>query len=252
MSTWVLLRGLAREARHWGGFARDLQQRLPPGDQVLCVDLPGTGSLWHEPSPASVTGLVQAARRELALLRSRAPYVLVALSLGGMVAREWAGRDPDVAASVLINTSLGGVAPFWQRLRPSSYPALLALARPGLALLPREQRILRLTSNAPAQEEVAQQWTAIAATAPVSRLNVLRQLLAAARYRPDGPARAPTLLLASTRDRLVSVECSRRLARAWNVPLREHPSAGHDLPLDDPQWVADAIIRWHRGLFHAV
>jgi len=26
--------------------------------------------------------------------------------------------------------------------------------------------------------------------------------------------------------------------------LREHPDAGHDLPLDDPQWVITQITQW--------
>jgi hypothetical protein len=26
--------------------------------------------------------------------------------------------------------------------------------------------------------------------------------------------------------------------------LREHPTAGHDLPLDDPDWVIGEIAQW--------
>lgn len=80
------------------------------------------------------------------------------------------------------------------------------------------------------------------------RRNLLRQLAAAARFRPDPrPPAVPTLLLAATHDRLVSVECSRAMARAWNVPLREHDDAGHDLPLDDPAWIVGQIAAWrHR------
>jgi pimeloyl-ACP methyl ester carboxylesterase len=246
MSTWVLLRGLAREARHWGGFAAALRQGLPPGHTVCSIDLQGTGSLWHERSPATVAGLAQAARRQLALLQPPQPCILVALSLGGMVAREWAAQDPQaVRGCVLINTSAGGLAPFWQRLRPASYPALLGILRPGQEALPRERSILRLTSNLPVSDALADEWAAYATSAPVARANVLRQLAAAARYRAEArPPAAPTLLLAARRDRLVSVACSRRIARAWGVPLREHPGAGHDLPLDDPDWVIDEILRW--------
>jgi pimeloyl-ACP methyl ester carboxylesterase len=247
MSTWVLLRGLARESRHWGGFAPALRQQLPPGHTVCTVDLPGTGALWRERSPDTVAGLVQAARRELARMPHQGPCLLVALSLGGMVAREWAAQDPHaVRGCVLINTSLGGLAPFWQRLRPASYPALLGLLRPGQSALRREQAILRLTSNLPVSDAVAAAWAEYAESAPVTRSNVLIQLAAAARYRADTRAPAvPTLLLASCRDRLVSVECSRRIAQAWGVPLRVHRDAGHDLPLDDPTWVITEITRWY-------
>lgn len=247
MTTWVLLRGLARESRHWGGFAAALRQQLPPGHSVCTIDLPGTGALWRERSPDTVAGLVQAARRELARMPHRSPCLLVALSLGGMVAREWAVQDPHgVRGCVLVNTSLGGLAPFWQRLRPASYPALLDILRPWQSTLRRERAILRLTSNLPVSAAVAEAWAAHAQNAPVTRGNVLFQLAAAARYRADTRVPAvPMLLLASRRDRLVSVECSRRIAQAWGVPLREHPAAGHDLPLDDPAWVIAEITRWY-------
>ena len=65
MTTWVLLRGLARESRHWGEFPRLLQQALPAGDEVLALDLPGNGSRWRERTPASVEALAEAARAEL-------------------------------------------------------------------------------------------------------------------------------------------------------------------------------------------
>ena len=38
--------------------------------------------------------------------------------------------------------------------------------------------------------------------------------------------------------------CSLRLASSWAVPLILHLHAGHDLPLDDPEWVIDQIQRW--------
>jgi predicted alpha/beta hydrolase family esterase len=78
----------------------------------------------------------------------------------------------------------------------------------------------------------------------VSRGNTLRQLLAAARYRCDDPPAVRTLLLASTRDALVDWRCSHAIAQAWDCPLREHPRAGHDLPLDDPGWVIDQVAEW--------
>ena len=43
-------------------------------------------------------------------------------------------------------------------------------------------------------------------------------------------------------DRLVSPRCSQRLAAAWKVPLALHPSAGHDLPLDDPDWLLAQLV----------
>lgn len=52
------------------------------------------------------------------------------------------------------------------------------------------------------------------------------------------------LVLNSRSDRLVSHLCSEAIARRLNLPLRVHATAGHDLPLDDPQWVAEQIADW--------
>ena len=76
----------------------------------------------------------------------------------------------------------------------------------------------------------------------------MRQLLAAMRHRPP-PRRPPVrmLLLASAQDALVSPRCSQRIAADWYLPLAMHPDAGHDLPLDDPQWLLRRISEWWEG-----
>ncbi|RYF18556.1 MAG: alpha/beta hydrolase [Comamonadaceae bacterium] len=245
MTTWVLLRGLARESRHWGEFPRLLQQALPAGDEVLALDLPGNGSRWRERSPASVEALAEAARAEWQRRGAPGPVVLVALSLGGMVALQWAMRHTaEVRGCVLVNSSLRGLAMPWQRLRPRALAELLFVALRGDAHA-RERRVLRLTSNYPVCDATAEDWTAHARSAPVSRANMLRQLLAAARFRaPRAAPPVPLLLLASTQDRLASVLCSRAMARAWQAPLVEHPTAGHDLALDEPAWFARQVAQW--------
>lgn len=251
MTTWVLLRGLGREARHWGRFPAELQRNLPGSDAVVTLDLPGNGRRWRESSPVDVDGLMQAARREIAGYPHRPPYVLVALSLGGMVALRWAALEQRrVRACILINSSLGGLSPFWQRLQPGSYATLLGLLLPGRSEESREEDILRLTSNLSPPQLPVQEWAGYAQACPVTRVNVLRQLWAAARFRAEGlQPPVPTLLLAGRGDRLVSPRCSRAMAQAWGVPLREHPEAGHDLALDDPQWAIGQIAAWYATRF---
>ena len=51
--TWVLLRGLTREQRHWGGFPKLLAEQLP-GAHIVALDLPGNGRLCAQTSPATV------------------------------------------------------------------------------------------------------------------------------------------------------------------------------------------------------
>lgn len=246
MTTWVLLRGLGREARHWGDFPARLQAALPAGHVAVALDLPGLGRHHRARSPDSLAGMVEAARREGAALPHRPPYVFVALSLGGMVALEWMQHERrQVAGCVLINTSLAGVSPPWRRLRPGALARLALLVRSGLHARERERGVLALTSNRTVDEAVLAAWTGIAESAPLTRANLLRQLKAALRARAarERPV-APTLLLVSQRDRIVHPSCSQRLSARWGMPLAAHPWAGHDLPLDDPAWVVTQIVAW--------
>lgn len=243
---WIFLRGLTREAVHWGGFANAFRQAMP-GAEVLMLDLPGNG-LWHaRPSPLSVAAMVAQCRAELALRGVAGPFQLLAMSLGAMVATEWARTAPaEVQGCVLINTSFGSFSPFYRRLRPRNYVALLREVLMAPTPLAAESAVLRLTSNR-AQERAAvvADWVDARAQRPVASSNALRQLVAAARYR--APRTCPVermLLLASAQDGLVSSQCSQAIASAWACPLVLHPWAGHDLPLDDPAWVAGQVAKW--------
>ena len=249
---WILLRGLMREARHWGEFPAMLRAAFPH-DTVVTLDLPGNGSLWQQRSPATIAAMVEHCRRSLRDQGIAPPYHLLAISLGGMVAVDWSARYPDeVPAAALINTSMRPFNPFYQRLRPANYPALLNLLLHGSDLQRREKMILRLTSSAAARPAVLAQWNQIARECPVSRANALRQLLAAARFRAASPPpRTRLLLLASAGDWLVNPECSQRLARAWGSGIAVHPYAGHDLPLDDGPWVTEQVRLWAAADTHA-
>ncbi len=192
--------------------------------------------------------MVEACRRDLQERGLAPPYHLLALSLGGMVALEWASRYPaEVARCVLINTSMRPYNPFYQRLRWRNYPAILALLLRG-GLERQEALILRLSRRAgTAPGAVLEQWLAYQRQYPVSRANALRQLRAAARYRAPAAAPAvPLLLLSGAGDQLVDPRCSARLAQAWQAPALVHPDAGHDLPLDAGPWVASTVAGWCR------
>ena len=54
--TWVLLRGLMREQRHWGAFVELLAKAFPQ-HQVVTLDLPGNGLLHQRASPWRVSAL---------------------------------------------------------------------------------------------------------------------------------------------------------------------------------------------------
>ncbi|MES2878469.1 MAG: alpha/beta hydrolase [Pseudomonadota bacterium] len=244
MATWIFLRGLTRESRHWGDFVAQFQAALPDS-RVIALDLPGNGQLNQQRSPRQVQDMVAHCRAQLALRHSEPPYQVLAMSLGAMVAVAWGQAHPqEVAAQVLINTSMRPFSPFYQRLRPRNYAALLKLAVLGAGPEQWERTVLRLTSNS-ASDAVLPLWLALKKTSPVARANTLRQLLAAARFSAAGlQAPIPTLILASEQDHLVSVACSKTLARQWGCDIRLHLHAGHDLPLDDGPWVAAQVREW--------
>jgi len=244
MSTWILLRGLTREARHWSDFTAHLQAALP-GSTILALDLLGNGRFHGQPSPLGIPAMVAQARQQLAEQGVAPPYHLLALSLGGMVAVSWAEAHPEaIAGCVLINSSFRGLSPWWERLRPMAWPALLRLVcTPTPA--GREQIVFRLTSRSqPGDPPLWEDWARLCREAPVSSRNALRQLIAAARYQAPQRAPVPTLLLASARDGLVACRCSQRLAQRWGCALSVHPEAGHDLPLDAGPWVAQQVSQW--------
>lgn len=246
MRTWVLLRGLTREARHWGGFA-DVLQRVMPEARVVVLDLPGCGVRRDRRSPARIEAIVRCLREDLRPSAGLQPLHLLGLSLGAMVAVEWMTRYPkEVSACVLVNASLRAFSPFYKRLSPRNYPLLARLALPGLSGRERESAILALTSNrGDPGGEIVRTWTGYRRDCPVSRSDAFRQLVAAARYGGGRSAPpVPTLVLAGEGDRLVDPDCSRTLALKWKAELQVHPTAGHDLPLDDGEWVATRIRDW--------
>lgn len=241
--TWVLLRGLVREQRHWEGFPATLASRMPDA-RIVCVDLPGNGVHWREPSPVAVADMVEGARADLRSRGIAGPYSLLSLSLGGMTAFEWMSRYPgEIARAALINTSLRALSPFWHRLRPQNYVRIVRdelLSRdPGR----RERMILEITTNlVPDREVYVQRWTQYARERPVSLRNSLAQLLAAGRYSaPANRPACPVLVLNGGGDRLVNPRCSERIAAVLGLPLERHPDAGHDVALDAGDWLAGRV-----------
>ncbi|WP_395055341.1 alpha/beta fold hydrolase [Polaromonas sp.] len=242
--SWVLLRGLTREARHWNGLP---QQLASAGEAVIALDLPGNGVYCGLRSPATVRAMTAFARAQLQRQGCEPPYRLLGMSLGGMVATDWAQQFPgEVAALVLINTSMRPFSSITERLRPGNWPTLLRLAARWNDARYSERVIHALTCE---RRETLEQdltaWDQIRSSAPVAAGNAWRQLWAAAQFTAaPGRPTCPTLLLSSEADRLVSPCCSKRLAQAWQVSHQQHPWAGHDLPHDDADWVCQTLADW--------
>ena len=252
----IILRGLSREASHSQRFLEALHVAMQQqhGEwqncRILCPDLPGTGTRFNEPSPTNINAILDALD-----LESIAPqFHLVGISLGGMLASALAERTPEIIASLtLVNTSFKRYSAIWQRFKVTrAHRILRALINwPNTEV--REQAIMKLVSNHTIYDgfgdqsfhEVLDTWVQIQREHPVSFANVRRQMQAAMNF--TGPEKAPCphiQILVSDTDQLVSPQCSYQLAKAWQVPIHAHPSAGHDLFLDDPEWSATQIGRF--------
>jgi len=266
-SQWILLRGLAREARHWGEFPELLKKEVQAlsgeaggSAQIDCVDLPGVGRYSEMRSPLSIAGLAEFAREKMVELRRRrrderqspaARTYLIAQSLGGMVASHWIHEWPrDFDGCVLINTSFRGYSPIHQRLRFGSLRHLANILRCYGNAAECERHVLRMVSNRPElYDEIAREWGAVLENRPVTPENFVRQLIAAALFQaPKRAPEIPVLVLNSAADRMVHPSCSKEIARRWHAEFRQHPSAGHDIPLDDGSWVAREIASWVKRL----
>ena len=248
--TWVLLRGLTREARHWAGFVQQLNHALHGSGKapirVLALDLPGNGSFNQETSPTSVRTMADCTRTRLQELEVPGPYCLLGMSLGGMVATGWALRHPeDIDRLVLINSSMRPTGSAIERLRPANWFTLAMVATRWRDDHHAEQMIHRLTCNRiDTLTDDVHDWLHLRKTNPVSLRNAWRQLRAAAAFAVTSAPACKVLILSSSNDQLVNPRCSTRLAKAWQARHHMHPWAGHDLPHDDADWVGRRIEEW--------
>lgn len=238
---WVLLRGLAREKHHTDEFIQKLQTASLDGT-VIAVDLPGAGEYHRLSSPISMEGIAEFVHSQLPKKNANPRYI-VAISLGGMVAMELAKLHPQsFDGLVIINSSFKNVSSFFERLQPEGlwYILKAALAKNSKD---REREVLNMVSNHPQRHQWIEPWALIAQQRPVTPLNFLKQLIAAGTYElPLQKPSLPIYVLTSEGDRMVNPKCSKKLAEHWQLPLAVHPTAGHEIYIDDPDWVIEQLF----------
>ena len=230
----VFLRGLIRSRYHWAGFPDRFSDY-----KVIQPELPGNGYLYAETTPTDIPAMMAVVRDQVRL-EHKGPVVLIAISMGGMIATEWAKQFPqEVVAMHQINTSLANMSLPWERMTTLGFFQLLACVGRRIAL---ENNIYKLTINRPITDSERKAWLSFAAAHPLRWRNVFVQLFAASRYK--GPMAAPigqVFFYNAAKDRLVRPGCTRRIASSWGKTLKTHPDAGHDLPVDAPDWLEQSI-----------
>ncbi len=202
---------------------------------TLALDLPGHGALADSPGPAqmSVANYAAAVREELAR-RGVQTACLVGHSLGAAIALRLAVDAPALVRRVAL---VGGGA----RLRV--LPALLAKAQSDPQAAGRE---LVTLGFAP---EHAEQAASYFAQRPATAPGMLYRDLAAC----DGfdmtaelpSISQPTLALVGAEDRLTPPKYATFLAeRMPNAQAKVIPGAGHYLPIEAPETLAQALDEW--------
>jgi pimeloyl-ACP methyl ester carboxylesterase len=247
---WLLLRGLAREQRHWHEFRPLCCERLG-AERVHVLDVAGVGTEHHRTPRPSLEWLARDLARRLPTFSAPdgagGRWSVLGLSLGGMIALELCRLFPQRLRSAVIVNASSRLSSSPARLRPG---AMMELLQASMSRDPvrREAVVLGLTSALPESDRLRYARLAAEFTrdAPISGRSVLAQLLAAARFVP--PARreiaARLLFVCAREDRLVDPRCTRDLAAWYGAESNQHAWAGHDLALDDPLWLCDRIERF--------
>lgn len=161
----------------------------------------------------------------------------VAPSGGGGVGR--ADRYQHASACALASAHAPARA---ARRRP--FAAVTALGRPQRTLDPAADQ-----SPATTRRRAARGLGRLAQAAPRQPRQRLAPVAGGAALRPGRTRpRGAGAGAGRRRRRPRRPCCSRRIAEAWGCTSAIHPDAGHDLPLDDPQWTIERIVGWHRTL----
>lgn len=239
----VLIRGLFRNQYHWGEFP-DLLRNALEETEIFCVDIPGAGERHLEASPTSIEAMVDAIRFKY---RFTSKLSIISLSMGGMIGLNWAYRYPqEINKLVCINTSSANSSYFYERLLPKNYfKILIALS---VNVKARETIIYSMVSskhisNKQKSHDVINNWVAINNKYPMKKRNFFYQLLAALSFHIEKPS-CELLFISSKSDKLVSYKATKALAKKWQSSLIINENDGHDIALDNPNWLCQQLINW--------
>ncbi len=240
---WIFLRGLARETRHWGKFPSIFQDTFPNTHHYV-LEIPGVGKKFEETPPTQLHRYADLLREELLELKNQheGPWGVLAISMGAMIAMLWAERYPhDFSAGIFINSSAGNLSSIRERFSPQAMKMVGELFFKE-DYIERERAILNLTTKKIlVTDELVQEYAKYSEEFPIKRGNFLRQIYAASKFKVPQELSFSPIILNGKFDSLASPKCSDILANHFKVPLYRDSESGHDLPLDNPEWIVKTI-----------
>ena len=243
-----LLRGLTRESGHWGeDFSNNLQQKFPNAE-ITYLDLPGAGIYYEEKAPMSVPKIMEFMReRNLEEIESsRGENIIVATSLGGMVAMEWVKEHPqDFQGIVMICSAFKYICDLDERAQKQVRRDMIRVMFQR-DLEKRETTLLEINSNDSNNfKENLESWIHIQEDQPMSKANILRQTIAGMRYGiQDFVPQIPLLIIGSKADRMVCTTCIEKVHDEFGGELAWNENSGHGVPIDAPEWLVDTFKEW--------
>ncbi len=244
----LFLRGLMQDPGSLKNFADRLRTHAPHLN-VHTLDLPGVGSEYRRVSPLSITAIrIDLAKRFHERIAQKkwpiGPWMIAGAGIEAMVAVDWASAESDLFRKlILMNPSSADSSRLADRFRyRARFPMLFGLFGGDRPLAVRSYLGAvsnRYRSNDQKSKTIENDLVHSRHDRPPSPLTAFRHLVSASHFElPVDRPKAPTVVFASRGDRIAKPECAVRVAERLGASPIYHPWSGHDLTIDDPEWLA--------------
>jgi pimeloyl-ACP methyl ester carboxylesterase len=238
----VLLHPLFLDARVF----EPIEDALVEEHRLLAVDVRDHGRSEGPPEEwtlGQAVGELEHAMDELGVPSAH----LVGVSMGGMIAMRWALAHPDrVRSLALLSTSADAEPRAW--LHKAMTQAVRFAGRPATKLLLPYATRRMFSPQAREEEPAVDEWRRRIATMEPDRLHRAGQAVFDREPILDrlDAIDAPALVLVGEEDEAVATEQGRRIADALDAEHEVVPDAGHVLPIEAPETVADELVHFLR------
>ena len=233
----VLLHGYTGHARSWDAFAEAMTDRY----RVIALDQRGHGeTAW---APADQYGVADMTKDLVAFVGALGleGFTLVGLSMGGMVAMDYAGARPEaLAALVIVDIAPAQHAPGAARIQAgqavndifASRGEAFASARAQHSLPPEAHHRHRVDYSLMRLEDGRWTWRYDRA---LRSITTLRRRDPDALWLACGDIDVPTLVIRGDLSDVLSPELAQRLVQTIpGARYAEVANSGHSVPLDAP------------------
>lgn len=243
-----LLIGLTKESEHWDEeFVSEIKNHFQ-SENIVRIDLPGSGVRLKEKSPLSIEEIVRSTRSYYSdKFEEGSQRIIISISMGGMVGSKWCHLYPDdFSHFVIMNSSFKNFSGLTQRVQPKAMLEFLKIFATK-DHQEREKKIIELCSNREEKhKKILERWIEIAQERAMSQENMARQTFAAAKYKMDFKLPQKVLVVVAKHDRLAHYSCSLKLNDFWDKDLHviDDPKVGHAIHIDASMQVPKIIKEW--------